>query len=750
MHKHSRLKGLANRIRRALAGFCLGLLVISLGLSPAAQMHVVDAAPETFDCGNVTEIPQAECEALVAFYESTGGPNWNSLIYNGWLETNTICGMWYGVSCAQGTVTSIYIEPLCLGKACEEEISMNLSGSIPSEIGNLSNLQLLYLPYNNLTSLPPEIGDLLNLSGVYLDRNPISNLPPEIGNLQNLVELDLSQNQLTSLPSEIGNLSNLADLYLSNNQLTSLPPQIGNLSSLKELYLDNNFLTSLPSEIGNLSSLQHLYLSENQLTSLPPEIGDLSNLEFLNLSQNQLTSLPPELGNLANLETLYLGDNQLSSLPPEIGNLSSLKFLILDFNQLTNLPSGLGNLYNLVYIFLYGNLLTSLPSEIGNLPNLADLNLGSNLLTNLPQEIGNLNSLNYLYLGENQLTSLTPEIGNLSNLVELSLDSNLLTSLPPEFGNLTGLEWLFLGGNQLTSLPPEIGNLTNLYDLDLSYNRLSIVDQGLLGFLNQKDPDWADTQTISPIDLQLRSAMPDSLEFTWSPIRYTVDAGYYEISYVTNLSGPFMVHGFTSDKSSNDYLAGNLPFSTNYYVRIRTRSYPPSYQSLWSEYSPPIAILSTPIDPVFGASLNYTNEQDLTTQVEVPPGTVSSAGTLYFSTQTGFNFPLNFGLTGQAFNLGIYQEGVYEDDLTLLFPMTLRVEYNESGLSAENLKLVFWDPARLMWIDAAQTCSPSGILVHYLAENRILATACRLGKYALVEQWKSFLPVVNQDKGYSP
>ena len=49
---------------------------------------------------------------------------------------------------------------------------------------------------------------------------------PEIGNLTNLELLFLYQNQLTgSIPSEIGNLTNLTSLILYYNQLTGEIPQ---------------------------------------------------------------------------------------------------------------------------------------------------------------------------------------------------------------------------------------------------------------------------------------------------------------------------------------------------------------------------------------------------------------------------------------------------------------------------------------------------------------------------------------------
>ena len=47
---------------------------------------------------------------------------------------------------------------------------------------------------NNLGSLPPEIGDLKNVQDLYLGNNKISTIPGEIGKLKSLVELKLNNN----------------------------------------------------------------------------------------------------------------------------------------------------------------------------------------------------------------------------------------------------------------------------------------------------------------------------------------------------------------------------------------------------------------------------------------------------------------------------------------------------------------------------------------------------------------------------
>ncbi len=116
-----------------------------------------------------------------------------------------------------------------------------------------------------------------------LSNKGITKLPPEIGNLTNLELLYLSNNQLTTLPTEICNLTNLEFFELSNNKLTTLLTEICKLTNLKYLYLSNNQLTTLPTVIGNLTNLRHLYLSNNRLTTLPTEINNLINLQFLSL-----------------------------------------------------------------------------------------------------------------------------------------------------------------------------------------------------------------------------------------------------------------------------------------------------------------------------------------------------------------------------------------------------------------------------------------------------------------------------------
>ena len=255
---------------------------------------------QSFDCSTVTDIPEIECEALVALYESTNGAGWYTK--SNWLATDTV-GNWYGITVASGYVTLINLH------------ENNLIGSIPPELGNLSKLVELDLYYNNLSgSIPSALGNLNNLQRLYLFDNQLSgSIPSALGSLSNLLSLELCCNQLSgSIPLALGNLSNLELIDLRGNQLSgSIPLELGNLNKLQNLWLFNNQLSgSIPSALGNLSALQYLDLSGNQLNgTIPSEFGDLTNLEFLNLAQNLLIGdVPASFTNLVNLCTPDITD----------------------------------------------------------------------------------------------------------------------------------------------------------------------------------------------------------------------------------------------------------------------------------------------------------------------------------------------------------------------------------------------------------------------------------------------------------
>ena len=162
-----------------------------------------------------------------------------------------------------------------------------LTGSIPAELGDLSNLQDLDLHSNRLTGgIPTELGDLSNLNALWLHNNELRGpIPTELGSLSNLVWLVLSGNGLSGeIPAQLGGLTDLAHLWLQKNQLSgAIPSEMGALTSMQILRLQDNQLSGpIPWELGNLSSsLSILHLSGNRLEGcVPPALRSVGNSDL--------------------------------------------------------------------------------------------------------------------------------------------------------------------------------------------------------------------------------------------------------------------------------------------------------------------------------------------------------------------------------------------------------------------------------------------------------------------------------------
>jgi Leucine-rich repeat (LRR) protein len=268
-------------------------------------------------CSHQSQIPQAECDALVALYGSANGAGWTN--NTGWGVNNTPCS-WYGVTCASSHVSTLYLN------------NNHLTGSLPSTLGSLAALTILDLDTNQLT------GSIPSLSGMTA-----------------LTNLDLDTNQLTGGIPSLSGLTSLTGLYLYNNQLSGSIPALD--AALTDINLGNNQLSgSIPSSLSGLTNLNNLDLHGNQLSG----------------------AIPGTLGNLANLATLYLDNNQLSGdIPVELGSLANLGYLTLTYNQLTGtIPSGFSGLHQLVVLNLqFNNMGGNLPATLigANLPALTYL-----------------------------------------------------------------------------------------------------------------------------------------------------------------------------------------------------------------------------------------------------------------------------------------------------------------------------------------------------------------------------------------
>nr|XP_048317966.1 probable LRR receptor-like serine/threonine-protein kinase At3g47570 [Ziziphus jujuba var. spinosa] len=282
-----------------------------------------------------------------------------------------------------------------------------------SSLTNCTYLRVLLMSFNNFQlTLHKSIGNLsTELQQFVMGENWIhGSIPNEIGNLINLEILGIEQNQLTgSIPNSIGKLQKLNLIYLNNNKLSGIvPSSLGNLTRLSRLYLGSNALQgSIPSSLGECKSLTLMDLSKNNLSGpIPKQLIDLSSLSItLDLSSNSLTGpIPTEVGKLVNLQYLNLDDNELTG----------------------EIPTTLGGCTSLLYLYLYGNSLQgNIPLSLASLRGIEEIDFSSNNLSGtIPAYLQTFPFLNILNLSFNDFEGEVPIQGVFSNVTALSIVGN--------------------------------------------------------------------------------------------------------------------------------------------------------------------------------------------------------------------------------------------------------------------------------------------------------------------------------------
>ncbi|CAN1744603.1 Receptor kinase-like protein Xa21 [Linum perenne] len=230
----------------------------------------------------------------------------------------------------------------------------NFSGQIPDSISNATNLQVLELGQNNFHGKVPSLAKLNRLQLLGLINNSLGSdgnnnlsgtIPSNIGNSTKLLSVWLQGNHLEgSIPSSFGSCKGMTLLYLASNNLSgSIPPEILNLPDLSiTLNLSRNSLSgqipecvrletlnlmgnmfqgSIPSSLRALRGLVVLDLSRNNLSGeVPVFLQEFTSLVRLNLSYNNLEGALLKQGIFGNATvTMVMGNSELCGGMPEFG-----------------------------------------------------------------------------------------------------------------------------------------------------------------------------------------------------------------------------------------------------------------------------------------------------------------------------------------------------------------------------------------------------------------------------------------------
>ena len=450
--------------------------------------------------------------ALVALYNSTNGDNWTNK--TGW-KTAPL-EYWHGIEIANNRVTQINL------------MDNNLTGSIPSEIYNLSQLKNLWLWSNQLTgSISDEIGNLSQLQFLALADNALTgSIPATIGNLSQLQQIELGDNHLTgSIPSEIGNINQLQSLGLYNNQLSGAVSDVilGWVQSNPDLFVIcpqqgsgfSNYTCSIPdvtlvSIAVTTQPIKKTYIvgeafdptgmvvtatySDN---TTAPVMVDASNFTYdFSTAGSKIVTIAYQGETATVTVTINTETPPITETITMISWFGNVQFQLAGVGQITiNWGDGITQTHTLSYDYLEyshnylsgtNHIITITISGSGYIRGLICYN---NQLTSL--DVSKITYLQYLVCYNNQLTSL--DVSKNIYLEQLVCDNNQLASLDVsknidlmqlicnnnELKNLdvssnTKLETLRCSNNELTSL--NVSGLTALVSLNCGNNQLKNLD----------------------------------------------------------------------------------------------------------------------------------------------------------------------------------------------------------------------------------------------------------------------------------
>jgi Leucine-rich repeat (LRR) protein len=345
-------------------------------------------------------------------------------------------------------------------------------GGLPQSLGRLTNLEVLDLQSNQLTSLPDEIQELVRLRTLNISDNQISTIHSGFFASVPIVELLASKNRFCGVFFTVNAAPHLQNLQLSNNGITELC-QAGTISlpALKNLNISANRLSRFP-DMSSWESLVTLLAGENKFTSLPDDFFSLPRLRIADFSSNDFTKLDERIALMENLENFTIVANPLRER----------KFLTMDTEAmkrdlLSRLEPGL--LESKGQSEFADDSAVDTPTGGFTMKPAGTLDLSAKGLYELEEDnliaFAEENPIRQLKLNQNCFTFVPPVLAHLVHLTVLDLSYNSVMHPFAEEVSFPRLQELRLVNNKLRSFSEIMSYLfaPGLQRLDVTNNRIS-------------------------------------------------------------------------------------------------------------------------------------------------------------------------------------------------------------------------------------------------------------------------------------
>lgn len=373
------------------------------------------------------------------------------------------------------------------------ELTNGLTG-IDEAIGNLKELEVLYIANSKIKELPASMVQLENCTDVELYNNPLMTEFPEVlYKMTGLVQINLAMNRQWTSDVINAGLEKMFDgpskgklqiLYMGFNNISKLPANIINLKKLGKIDCVYNKIEGVLPSFAGINLVQASF-DYNQITGIPDNFCGVEDVESISFSNNKIKALPKGFFNPKSvfvMQSVDFSSNEITEVPENYG-VNVTNFSIAR-NKLKDFPKGLFAGGSPIQVLnLSGNLIENFKKGdiVGeNSFMLTSLDLTFNRITEFPSDFHGVN-LPYLFgvdVSFNRLSAFPYQLLNIDHLTVLAIRSQrdadgnrTFSEWPKNVDQHKGLRALYLGGNDIGDV-----NVTNKENISYMINNLDISD----------------------------------------------------------------------------------------------------------------------------------------------------------------------------------------------------------------------------------------------------------------------------------